>query len=197
MKALIARASLCGASLFASLAAGKAALVEIEGKLYVEVTEFKCFVEKAVPAPERGSTWYTQSSIGDVWLKAEPTAVVSAFSETVTTLGHLRFYRTDQLYEELITYPEAQWIVVEQEVQGTGDRSIGIDATTDRNPFFFSISKIERQGLFHGKDGKPAYFLSRCTFSPALVELKGFDKAYAELLRSTGSKQETSESNRK
>src|SRR5690606_454098 len=56
----------------AAASAEAARLVRIADDTLVMLPEFRCFVQKAVPAPERGPTFYTHSYIGDVWLKGEP-----------------------------------------------------------------------------------------------------------------------------
>jgi len=152
--------------------------VEVAGRIYSERTEFECVVEKAVPAPERGSTWYTSSPIGDVRMKAEPTNVAGIESGKPSTGGVIRFYRLGATYQELVVYQNAFWMSDGENILGNGDANGKVADQVEETPLYFSVSTLEAQGLFHGSDGRPAYFLSRCRFSPSLVELSAPQQAW-------------------
>jgi hypothetical protein len=168
-------------------AAAPASFLVIGDQVYVEHTKIKCFVEKAVPAPQAGRTWYTQSPIGQVWLVAEPTGTRNTFLNNRSTVGRVRLYRTDGMYQELMSYPNAWWAMYDEKIQGLGDASVELKGT-ETNPLFFSINRIEGQGLMNGKDGKPAYFLSECSFTTELMPLKENERVLALALQEAESR---------
>lgn len=136
---------------------------------YWHTVEIKCRVKKAVPAPEKGSTWYSSSPIGDVWFKFDPSTQPSAKQ----TNGVIRIYETSPVYTDLVVYSRAWLNENDEEYEGSGDRLLPVDPDTYDSPLYFNIDKVERQGLFHGKDGKPKYFLSSCRILPALAQFEG------------------------
>jgi hypothetical protein len=170
----------------AAASAEAARLVRIADDTLVMLPEFRCFVQKAVPAPERGPTFYTHSYIGDVWLKGEPVKAQSPLRKEPVAIGTLKMFRTDRVYEELLVYPDAVWLWVDDEgqldrLEGYGDRSKSQENAWDGiPPLFFTLSRISKGGLLHGRDGRPAYFLSDCTFSDALRQLSPDQKAAIE-----------------
>jgi hypothetical protein len=99
------------------------------------------------------------------------------------THGTISVYRTDRVFKELATYSNAwwQWSGDSDEIQGTAKFGTEWSTETYETPFFFSISKIEEQGLFHGENGKPKYFLSRCQILDALSAYPSFREQYEEL----------------
>lgn len=148
-----------------SLAGG----VIIDGIPYADTIEIKCHVKKAVPAPEKGSTWYTSSSIGDVWLKFDPSTQPTA----TITHGVIRIFKTSPVYSDLVVYERAWIIQYDEEIEGGGDRLLTLDSDSTENPLFFNIDKVERQGLFNSKDGKPKYFLSGMQHTSCIRTIRG------------------------